>query len=280
MSNLTSVEVVTFNMNGKGLALGEVISAIKKKSDLIVICIQEADHGVAYYEQQITAFMENYECKTRADISWHIPQALKLLMFVYQKNDTGEFTFTTDIIPFKLANRRYLTQHLRPWKGAIIISCTSKCFGYPFIFAGAHLHANSKPRDIAQRKYDIEIIKKFIEDKYKYSHWCLFGDLNMRTNTSGVDEFEACKTDFHLFEAHFNGMTYKLDPIHRDKFLDKDKCSQTDRVCHSSKKNLKIEEYKVVVNRGTTGTASGAGSDHKAVFETFDIIHTVKDVDN
>ena len=56
MSNLTSVEVVTFNMNGKGLALGEVISAIKKKSDLIVICIQEADHGVAHYEQQITAF--------------------------------------------------------------------------------------------------------------------------------------------------------------------------------------------------------------------------------
>jgi hypothetical protein len=33
--NSTSVEVVTFNMNGQGLALGEVISAIKKKSDLI-----------------------------------------------------------------------------------------------------------------------------------------------------------------------------------------------------------------------------------------------------
>jgi hypothetical protein len=144
-------------MNGKGLALGEVISAIKKKSDLIVICIQEADHGVTHYEQQITVFMENYECKTRADISWPTRQALKLLMFVYQKNDTGMFTFTTDIIPFQFAHTKYWTT-FRPWKGAIIITCTSTKFEHPFIFAGAHLHADSKPRDIEQRKYDIEIL--------------------------------------------------------------------------------------------------------------------------
>jgi hypothetical protein len=280
--NSTSVEVVTFNMNGKGLALGEVISAIKKESNLIVICIQEADRGVAYYEQQITAFMENYECKIRADRSWPTPQALKLLMFVYQKNDTGEFTFTKDVIPFELTNKRYFLDLWRPWKGAIIISCTSENFRHPFIFAGAHLHANSKPIDRKQRKYDIEIIKKFIEDRYKHSHWCLFGDLNMRNDASGNDEFDACKADFHLYESHFDGMTYKLDPIHRDDFPYKaqNKYSQTDRVCHSSSEDLKFEEYKVVVNRGTTGTASGAGSDHKAVFETFDIIHTVKDVDN
>jgi hypothetical protein len=277
--NSTSVEVVTFNMNGKGLALGEVISTIQKNTDLIVICIQEADSNAAHYEQQITAFMENYECTARADISWHIPQALKLLMFVYQKNDTGVFTFTTDIIPFKLAKTKYLIQHLRPWKGAIIISCTSKNFDHPFIFAGAHLHANSKPIDIQQRKYDIGIIKKFIEGKYKHSHWCLFGDLNMRNDASGDDEFNACKADFHLYEAHFDGKTYKLDPIHRNEFpyQYENKYSQTDRVCHSSHQNLKIEEYKVVVNRGTKNTASGAGSDHKAVFETFDIIHPVKD---
>ena len=101
-SNSTSVEVVTFNMNGKGMALGEVISAIKKNTELIVICIQEADHGVVYYEPQITAFMENYKCKDRAEISW--PFAVKLLMFVYQKNNTGEFTFTSNILEFNVSD--------------------------------------------------------------------------------------------------------------------------------------------------------------------------------
>ncbi len=277
ISNSTSVEVVTFNMNGKGMALGEVISAIKKNTELIVICIQEADFNATHYEKQITAFMENYECKARNEISWPTTQALKLLMFVYQKNDTGEFTFTSDIQKFKVFDKKYLINLTRPWKGAIIISCTSKDFQYPFIFAGAHLHAHSKPTDIQQRKYDIETIKKFIEDKYKHSHWCLFGDLNMRNDDRGVDEFNACKTAFRLYEANFDGMTYKLDPIHRDKFPYKDeiKFSQTDRVCHDSDKNLKIEEYKVVVNPGTRDTASGAGSDHKAVFETFEIIHSI-----
>jgi hypothetical protein len=64
-SNSTSVEVVTFNMNGKGMALGEVISAIKKNTELIVICIQEADLDAAHYEQQITVFMENYKCNAQ-----------------------------------------------------------------------------------------------------------------------------------------------------------------------------------------------------------------------
>jgi hypothetical protein len=198
-------------------------------------------------------------------------------MFVYQKNNKGEFTFTSDTLNFSLLNRIYFIRHTRPWKGAIIISCKSKNFDHPFIFAGAHLHAHSKPIDIQQRKYNIGIIKKFIEGKYKHSHWCLFGDLNMRNDASGHDEFNACKKDFHLYEAQFDGMTYKVDPIHRDEFLyqDENKFSQTDRVCHSSHENLKIEEYKVVVNRGTEDKASGAGSDHTAVFETFDIIHTV-----
>jgi exonuclease III len=241
--NSTSVEVVTFNMNGKGMALGEVISAIKKNTELIVICIQEADLNAARYEQQITAFMENYKCKARGEISWPTQQALKLLMFVYQKNDTGEFTFTSDIVKFKVFKHRYLIQLQRPWKGAIIISCTSKDFEYPFIFAGAHLHAGSESIDMKQRKYDIETIKKFIEGKYKHSHWCLFGDLNMRNDANGADEFKACKASFHLYEANFDGMTYKLDPIHRDKFpyKDQNKCSQTDRVCHSSDKNVKIQ---------------------------------------
>ena len=103
----------------------------------------------------------------------------------------------------------------------------------------------------------------------------------MRNDTSGEDEFKTCKASFHLYEAQFDGMRYILDPIHRDKFPHEkeNKYSQTDRVCHSSDKNLKIEEYKVVVNRGTKNTASGAGSDHKAVFETFEIaeiIHSVQ----
>ena len=99
----------------------------------------------------------------------------------------------------------------------------------------------------------------------------------MRNDTSGEDEFKTCKASFHLYEAQFDGMRYILDPIHRDKFPYKDeiKFSQTDRVCHDSDKNLKIEEYKVVVNRGTKDKASGAGSDHKAVFETFEIIHSI-----
>ena len=122
------------------------------------------------------------------------------------------------------------------------------------------------------------VIKKFIEGKYKHSHWCLFGDLNMRNDAKGNDEFNACKADFHLYEARFNGKTYKVDPIHREIFPYKDnpktnKFAQTDRVCHSSSQDLIFEEYKVVVNKGTKDKASGAGSDHKAVFETFEIIH-------
>ena len=89
----TSVEILTFNMNKNPLALGDVMSSLKKPTDLIVICVQESNQRLTTCQQNICSFLEDYKCKYAVQLG--NPVVGYLQMFMLQNKDVHEnFTFS------------------------------------------------------------------------------------------------------------------------------------------------------------------------------------------
>jgi endonuclease/exonuclease/phosphatase family metal-dependent hydrolase len=267
----TTVEILTFNMDKNAMALGEVMSSLKKNTDLIVICLQESTEHLTTCEQRVCSFLEHYKCKDRVEHGFKMTG--KVQIFALQRKDVDEnFTFSHEIMPF---HSKFLNLKLyRPWKGAIFLKCTSQRFCRPFVFIGAHFHAHEGVKYVQQRKNDLQQIIDFIKQKYRTYNWCLFGDLNFRTTGSSEDEFQQYFREYNIKEHPSTGEnTFKIDKLHRTGFDQKRRPSRTDRICHNDTQDITIEEYGVVTNSAAPETAAGAGSDHKPVYEMFCISH-------
>ena len=277
----TSVEVVTFNMGGNKMALADVLIAVGKEADLIVIGIQEAEDINWSYKTKMDQFFEQYKCEFHSSL--FAPINKTILIFIYVKNtqspQSPKLRFKSDCI-------RFHVHDLRDWrlgKGAIIVNCTLPNFE-PYYFIVSHFHAGeSTERNIKQRIHDLGQIKEHIHNEEDISGWCLFGDLNVRKNKNSSNknssdaEFENLKTKYSIFETnpltHIDN-TYKLIPKSRSKFDSKRIPSRTDRIVHNKSQHDNDQPhniYAVVERAGIEHEAAGAGSDHKAVFEVFHI---------
>ena len=219
----TTVEILTFNMNKNPLALGDVMSSLKKPTDLIVICVQESNQRLTTCQQNICSFLEDYKCKYAVQLG--NPVVGYLQMFMLQNKDVHEnFTFSHKLMPFSF-NFRNLTSN-RPWKGAIFLKCESQKLRTPFVFVGAHFHAHEGPKNVKLRENDFEQIQTLLEKNYPKCDWCLFGDLNFRSSESIKDEFQPYFErynirEYHSFEGANDGNTYKIDINHRNEFDNK-----------------------------------------------------------
>jgi hypothetical protein len=266
----TTVEILTFNVNRNAMALGEVMSCLRKKTDLICICIQESTECLKTCEQHVCSFLEDYECKARGEHGFTIFG--KVQFFVLQRVSVdGKFTFLSETMPFSfdIQNPRLY----RPLKGAIFVKCMSPQFCRPFVFIGAHFHANEGPKYVKQRERDLQQIVDRVRERYADCDWCLFGDLNLRRSGDLKDEFENYfKTRGIIEHPSADEDTFKVDPNRRTGFDGKRTRSRTDRVCHGSDRDIQVQEYGVV-RKSAAGPAAGAGSDHKPVYEIFRIAH-------
>lgn len=269
----TSVEVVTFNMGGNEMALADVLIAVGKEADLIVIGIQEAEAINWSYKTKMDQFFEQYKCEFHSSL--FAPINKTILIFIYvKKTRVAEFKFKSHCI-------RFHVHDLRDWrigKGAIIVNCTLPNFE-PYYFIVSHFHAGeSTQRNIKQRIHDLGQIKEHIHNEADISGWCLFGDLNVRKTNDSIDkEFEDLKKKYCIFETnpltHIDN-TYKLIPKSRCEFDSKRNASRTDRIVHNMSQHDDDQPrniYAVVERADIDHEAAGAGSDHKAVFELFHI---------
>lgn len=269
----TSVEVLTFNMNKNSLALGDVMSRMKKKTELIIICIQESNIQLTRCQQDICLFFENYECKDKVELG--IPNSAKVQMFMLQRRDVHEkFTFTHEVMPFSFSNGNLWS--FRPWKGAVFLKCESRKFRRPFVFIGAHFHAHEGEKNVRLRQKDFEQIETHLRKYYADCDWSLFGDLNFRRAQNAPDEFQQYLQNHKVIEHNFSETTpntYKVKVHHRKEFDDTRIPSRTDRILHNNTENIEIDEYGTVKTHDAPDTIAGAGSDHYPVFETFRIMH-------
>jgi len=271
----TTVEILTFNMNKNPLALGDVMSSLKKPTDLIVICVQESNQKLTTCRQNICSFLEDYKCMYAVQLGNHVAGYLQ--MFMLQLKDVHEnFTFSHHQMPFSF-NFRDPTS-IRPWKGAIFLKCESRKLRTPFIFVGAHFHAHEGPNNVKLRQNDFEQIQSLLKKKYPECDWCLFGDLNFRSSVSLRDEFQPYFKKYNIREHHpFEGAgdanTYKIDINHRNAFDKHRTPSRTDRICHNKTDNVQILQYGIVKRSADPSTPAGAGSDHYPVFEVFRILN-------
>jgi len=269
----TTVEILTFNMNKNPLALGDVMSSLKKSTDLIVICVQESNQSLTTCQHNICSFLEDYNCEYTAELG--IPVALKLQMFMLQnKNVRENFKFSKYLMPFSFK----FNMSTRPWKGAIFLKCESQKLRTPFVFVGTHFHAHEGPKNVKLRQNDFKEIQLLLKEKYPKCDWCLFGDLNFRSSESIRDEFQPYFKKYNIIEyPYFHGAhetnTYKIDINHRNEFDKHRTPSRTDRICHNKTDNVRIIEYGIVSRSGDPNTPAGAGSDHYPVFEVFRILH-------
>jgi exonuclease III len=271
----TTVEILTFNMNKNPLALGDVMSSLKKPTDLIVICVQESNQKLTTCRQNICSFLEDYKCMYTVQLGNHVAGFLQMFMLQH-KNANENFTFSHNRMPFSF-NFRDPTS-IRPWKGAIFLKCESQKLRTPFVFVGAHFHAHEGPKNVKLRESDFEQIQTFLQKNYRKCDWCLFGDLNFRSSESLEDEFEPYFKKYNISEyPRFQGVhdanTYKIDVNHRNTFDKHRTPSRTDRICHNKTDNLQILQYGIVKRSGDPNTPAGAGSDHYPVFEVFRILN-------
>lgn len=274
----TTVEILTFNMNKNPLALGEVMSSLKKATHLIVICVQESNQKLTTCRQNICSFLEDYKCKYAVQLGNHVAGYLQ--MFMLQDKEVHEiFTFSHNRMPFSF-NFRDPTS-IRPWKGAIFLKCESQNLRTPFVFVGAHFHAHEGPKNVSLRENDFKQIKTLLEKNYPECDWCLFGDLNFRSSKSIQDEFQSYFERYNIkeyddFKGANNANTYKIDINHRNEFDKHRTPSRTDRICHNNTDNVRILQYGIVKRSGDPNTPAGAGSDHYPVFEVFRILHSTR----
>lgn len=271
----TSVEVLTFNMNKNPLALGDVMSSLKKNTDLIVICLQESTEYLNICNRRLSSFLEHYQCIYEAEHG-SLPIG-KLQIFVLKNRDVSEhFTFSHKSMRFSLDSFDY--QLYRPWKGAIFLKCDSQNFRHPMLLIGTHFHAHDGQKYVLQREKDLKQILGFIKVHYPKCDWCLFGDLNFRSSENSNDEFQPYFNKYNIkeylyFEGARGSNTYKIDMNHRNEFDKHRRPSRTDRICHNATSDIKIDQYAVVKRSGDADTPAGAGSDHYPVFEVFRIPH-------
>jgi hypothetical protein len=275
----TTVEILTFNMNKNPLALGEVMSSLKKNTALIVICVQESNQWLATCQRNICSFLEDYKCKDA--VQQGNPVAGYLQMFILQhKNVHENFRFSHKLMPFSFDFRNVLSN--RPWKGAVFLKCESRKFRTPFVFVGAHFHAHEGPKYVTLRENDFEQIQSFLQNNYSRCDWCLFGDLNFRSSETTTDEFQPYFTKYNITESsqfdepNYGNNTYKVDVNHRNEFDKHRTASRTDRICHNKTDNVQILQYGIVKRSADPSTPAGAGSDHYPVFELFRILHRTR----
>lgn len=269
----TSVEIITFNMNKNPLALGEVLSCVRKESDLIIICLQESDLRLENCKRKICSFFENYECKDEVEHGVRFIACVQ--MFVLQHKKVCEtFTFSHERMPFSFSIQNPLSY--RPWKGAVFLKCNSQKFCRPFVFVGAHFHAHEGEKNVRLRQKDFEQIETHLRKYYADCDWSLFGDLNFRRAQNAPDEFQQYLQNHKVIEHNFSETTpntYKVKVHHRKEFDDTRIPSRTDRILHNNTENIEIDEYGTVKTHDAPDTIAGAGSDHYPVFETFRIMH-------
>lgn len=267
----TSVEIITFNMNKNPLALGEVLSCVRKESDLIIICLQESDLRLENCKRKICSFFENYECKDEVEHGVRFIACVQ--MFVLQHKKVCEtFTFSHESMPFSFSIQNPLSY--RPWKGAVFLKCNSQKFCRPFVFVGAHFHAHEGEKNVKLRQADFNQVQTFLCEYYTQCDWSLFGDLNFRSSANTPDEFQRYLDNKQAIEHDFGGShTYKVDVRHRNQFDAARMRSRTDRVCHNNTADVEIDDYGIVKTPVARDTVAGAGSDHYPVFETFRIMH-------
>ena len=305
MSNSTSVEIVTFNVNKSQNALKDVLCNISKTTDLIVICLQECatdDTAKATSKDDYAKVIEthlnqntetpgrSYTCAFRKSVSF--PFAYFIPQTNFFAGFTELFIFKSDTMKTSLDCEGECVSFdlIRPWKGAIFVRCNSEVFEHPFVFVGAHFLAHEGAIHIQQRQQNFKKIWDILETKYAKCDWSLFGDLNFRRDEFGVDEFPkkypqydvregvSSQTYCVLSEAHdmYNEKdnTFKVEPTNHDLFQPLRTPSRTDRILHNKNRAITISEYNIVKDRQTHKSA-GLGSDHNAVYEIFNIPHRI-----
>jgi hypothetical protein len=261
----TSVEILTFNISKNRAVLENVLKGLKKEADLIVVCLQESPMSFDCIAL-MSKVLPDYECKDHA--SHGFPVAGYTQLFMLQKRGiTDVFELQHETMRFSMIDR--------PWKGAIFMKCESKVFRRPFVFVGAHFHAHEGKCYEGRRKQDFSEIYTKLFHHYYDCDWALFGDLNFRNDSGGSDEFDPYFNVYKIREHEWNsGNTFKVDLKDAEKFDQKRIPSHTDRIVHNMRRDE--EDYEVRIDEYGTAdpqNTQAPHSDHKAVYECFEIMH-------
>jgi hypothetical protein len=254
-------------MHKNQFALAEVLSSVEKADDLIVFGIQQAEpENIKQYKNKIDPFMDGYECVYSSTY-------LGLAMFIYTRKMipvTG-LTFFAQTLNFSGNFGQILSQDP---KGAILVRMDSRNIKNPFFFVVADL----PPRTLKEQNIrELQQINAFITRHNRQSAYCLFGNMQVQGEMNGAQRrsgFDGSKASLSLDEnENYKQIedTYKVNigdrapstgDIHRF----------TDRILfHMGDHDDSVhhKEYKVV--KTGNQTPAGAGSDHYAVYETFNL---------
>lgn len=254
-------------MHRNQFALAEVLSSVEKADDLIVFGIQQAEpENIKQYKNKIDPFMDGYECVYSSTY-------VGLAMFIYARktNPVEGLTFFAQTLNFSGKLSQILSQDP---KGAILVRMDSRNIKNPFFFVVADLPARTLKE---QNIRELQEINAFVTKYNRHSAYCLFGNMQVQGETKGAQRrsgFDGSKESLSLDE---NPKYKEIEDTYKVNIGDRapsagDIHRFTDRILfHMGDRDDSVHHKEYEVVKTGNQTPAGAGSDHYAVYETFNL---------